>query len=72
MKKILINKAKCKVCGDVIVSKHRHDFVQCNCGEISVDGGQEYLRRGARNVENFIELSEFEEFDSDLNKEWLW
>jgi hypothetical protein len=24
---------------------HRHDFVTCTCGSISVDGGQEYLRR---------------------------
>ena len=24
---------------------HRHHFVTCTCGSISVDGGQEYLRR---------------------------
>ena len=29
----------------MIVSKHRHNFVTCTCGAISVDGGQEYLRR---------------------------
>lgn len=72
MKKILINKAKCKICGDVVISKDRHDFVECRCGEISVDGGQDYLKRGARNIENFIELSEFEELHSDLNKGWSW
>jgi len=32
-------------CGDKIVSKHRHDFVTCTCGAVSVDGGQSYLRR---------------------------
>lgn len=43
--KILTNKAKCLKCGDVIESTHRHDFVQCKCGAIAVDGGREYLRR---------------------------
>ena len=37
-------KVKCKHCGDVIVSKHVHDFVWCKCRKIAVDGGDEYLR----------------------------
>jgi hypothetical protein len=53
--------AQCRLCGDVIESTHRHDFVMCGCGEISVDGGTAYLRRSARNVENLIDLSETEE-----------
>jgi predicted RNA-binding Zn-ribbon protein involved in translation (DUF1610 family) len=42
---IVQNAALCLSCGDKIVSKHRHDFVTCTCGAVSVDGGQEYLRR---------------------------
>jgi hypothetical protein len=42
---IIQNAVSCNGCGDFIVSKHRHDFVTCTCGAISVDGGQEYLRR---------------------------
>lgn len=42
---IIQNAATCLGCGDFIVSKHRHDFVTCTCGAVSVDGGQEYLRR---------------------------
>lgn len=42
---IIQNAAICNKCDDFIVSKHRHDFVSCKCGAISVDGGQEYLRR---------------------------
>lgn len=42
---IVQNAVSCLSCGDFIVSKHRHDFVTCTCGAISVDGGQEYLRR---------------------------
>ena len=42
---IIQNAVTCLGCGDFIVSKHRHDFVTCTCGNISVDGGQSYLRR---------------------------
>lgn len=38
------NIAKCKKCGDIIESKHRHDFVTCKCGAISIDGGIDYTR----------------------------
>jgi hypothetical protein len=42
---IVQNAVICNKCDDYIFSKHRHDFVQCKCGNIFVDGGQEYLRR---------------------------
>jgi hypothetical protein len=42
---IVQNAVTCLGCGDFIFSKHRHDFVTCTCGAISVDGGQDYLRR---------------------------
>jgi len=58
--KIKRNKAKCLKCGDIIESKHVHDFVTCKCGEIFVDGGKDYLRRGAKHIENVIDLSEEE------------
>ena len=51
------NAAKCKLCGDVIESKYRHDFVQCQCGEIFVDGGFDYIRQGG-NLNALIDLSE--------------
>ena len=40
------NKAKCKKCGDIIESVHRHDFKRCKCGNIFVDGGHDYQRIG--------------------------
>jgi len=48
---IVQNAVSCNSCGDMIVSKHRHDFVTCTCGAISVDGGQAYLRRVGGNLE---------------------
>lgn len=43
---IIRNAAKCNKCGDVIQSVSRHDFVECQCGSIFVDGGNEYMRAG--------------------------
>jgi len=40
------HKIRCKKCGDVIESKHRHDFVWCKCKTVFVDGGNDYLRCG--------------------------
>lgn len=54
---IIRNRCKCALCGDVIESKHRHDFVTCKCGAISVDGGKDYLKRSG-NWEDIIEMSE--------------
>lgn len=44
---ILSNQIRCGQCGDTPFSAHRHDFRTCKCGEVSVDGGMEYLRRMA-------------------------
>lgn len=58
--KIYANKVKCKKCGDIIESKDRHDFEWCSCGSVGVDGGKDYLRRSAQNLDDFIELSEYD------------
>lgn len=55
--KIIRNRAKCLKCGDIIESKYRHDFVNCKCGAIYVDGGHAYLRR-VGDLEYIKELSE--------------
>lgn len=54
---IIRNSARCRLCGDEIESKHRHDFVTCKCGEISVDGGRDYFKRSARDLNNIIDTS---------------
>ena len=50
------NMAQCKRCLDIIESKSRHDYVTCSCGNLSVDGGTEYLKRGCGEY-GYIELS---------------
>lgn len=37
---------RCKRCGTEIKSMHVHDFVECSCGSIFVDGGSQYTRLG--------------------------
>ncbi len=44
-KKIIQNELECTKCGDIVFSRHRHDFAQCSCGSIAADGGMDYFRR---------------------------
>ena len=62
-KKITKNSAMCLLCKDVLVSKSRHDFVTCTCGNLSVDGGNDYLKRSARDTESYLDLSEYIEYE---------
>ena len=55
---IIVNKIRCKKCGETIESKTLHDYVICKCGACSVDGGHAYLRRSGY-PENWEELSVF-------------
>lgn len=59
-KKLIRNRAQCSNCGDVIESKHRHDFVWCKCKAIYIDGGLAYSKYGYTNPLDFIDLCEFE------------
>lgn len=52
-----MNRCQRRLCGDIIESKDRHDFVRCKCGEIFTDGGDDYMHRGAKNIRNIIDLS---------------
>lgn len=44
MSELLRNAARCLLCGDIIESRHTHDYVSCTCGNIAVDGGPSYIR----------------------------
>lgn len=54
---IEINAAKCLKCDTVLVSRFRHDFQTCACGDLSVDGGVDYLKRGFKDASEILELS---------------
>jgi len=50
------NKAQCLKCKDIIESKSQHDLQRCKCGEIFLDGGQDYFRGGAKDFKSFKRL----------------
>ena len=59
--KIIKNSIRCNRCGDVITSMQTHEYVTCSCGQCSVDGGNEYLKRSClHSQKDFTELSELE------------
>ncbi len=68
MCRILVNKIKCKKCGDIIESKYRHDFKFCKCQTVAVDGGKDYLRR-LGNLDDYEELSESVDEDDEIDNE---
>ena len=53
---IWLNRAKCKLCNDVVQSNNRHDFVTCKCGKVSVDGGSWYAKRCCNSPEDFEDM----------------
>ncbi len=69
------NRCQCLLCGDVIESKYRHDFVSCKCRAIFTDGGKDYIRRGAKDFNMIINLGdapEYTEHDLEQFREnWL-
>lgn len=71
MKKIIKNSIRCKKCGDIIESKNVHDLVSCKCGNCSVDGGKQYIRKIFTTTpeEDYEELSEFEDVNDDIQKD---
>jgi hypothetical protein len=42
--------------------------VSCGCGAIFTDGGTSYIRRGAKDLANIIDMSET--YEEDFESEW--
>lgn len=54
------NRAKCKLCNEIIESLALHDYVTCKCGEIAVSGGSYHLYAYAKNFDNFLRVDDDE------------
>lgn len=51
-KKLKVNSIKCLECGEVLASRHRHDYKTCGCpNNAMVDGGYDYRRYGAKDMD---------------------
>ena len=52
MRQIVYNSVKCLECNEVLVSRHRHDYVMCGCSnDAMADGGNDYERYGAMDMD---------------------
>lgn len=63
---IILNQAKCLVCGEILESRFRHDYKTCSCGSLSVDGGHDYISRAYKEEGCFKELSQFLDFSGEM------
>lgn len=55
---IVINRARCNNCNEIIKSLSVHDFKWCKCHQLAIDGGDCYIRRVVENENNYIDLNE--------------
>ncbi|EJS09161.1 MULTISPECIES: DUF7695 domain-containing protein [Bacillus] len=46
IRKILVNKVRCKKCNTIIESKQGCNFALCRCKAIFIDGGTKFQRYG--------------------------
>lgn len=68
MRRMVRNRIRCKLCGDILESTSVHDFKRCSCGKCFTDGGLDYARRGfdGDNPDDIFEdLSVYEELTEE-------
>lgn len=61
LRKVLtLNSVKCLECGEVLVSKSQHHYVQCQCpNETACDGGLAYQRVLAKDLDKVENLCKY-------------
>ena len=60
VKVLTLNSVKCLECGEILESKHRHQFSMCHCpNETFVDGGNLYQRFGGKDLDKVENLSKY-------------
>ena len=61
LRKVLtLNSVKCLECGEVLVSKSQHHYVQCNCeNQTMTDGGNLYQRCGGKDLDKIENLCKY-------------
>lgn len=54
-----MGKVKCLCCGEILESRHCHDFQNCKCeNQTFVDGGNDYLRIGGKDLGQIVVINE--------------
>ena len=52
------NRAKCKLCSDIIESLHTTDYQKCSCDQIAIDGGPDNFLCFSRDWANFFRVDD--------------
>lgn len=66
IKLLKVNAVKCLVCDTLLISRHRHDFVMCDCeNQTTTDGGLDYQRVSGVNLDLVEITSEYEEITKE-------
>jgi len=52
------NQAKCRKCSAIIESFFEKDYVECKCGEISIEGGPGLFKSYAKDWDNFLRVDD--------------
>lgn len=60
---MVYNALKCLNCGDVLWSKHGHDFLVCSCGKCMNDGGNSYRRGYVRQPSEDMSVTTDDDFE---------
>lgn len=68
---ILRNSIRCNHCNDEIESTHRHNFVKCKCGKVSIDGGSDYHSVLFSDISDFTDTSIEDDGTHELRREHL-
>ena len=58
--------AFCLKCKCAPESETVHDLQTCDCGNVSVDGGKEYIKRSVKNFKKYVDLSKIKFEKGDI------
>jgi hypothetical protein len=71
MRQLVYNAVKCLECGETIVSRTRHDYQLCGCpNEAMTDGGLDYARHGAKDLNKIEPILIFADDDYELVRQY--
>lgn len=54
---VKLNKARCKKCGEILVSKSEKTEESCGCGHLKIGGGHSWIKRNGQVGVDFEELA---------------
>ena len=66
-----VNAVQCPECKDIIFSRACHDFHYCSCGYVFIDGGFDYCRFGAKDLDKVKSMKiDVKATAKDLYDDW--